>query len=192
MPVLHHRNRVDRTLNRSLPPRCVGLKPPSPNLTTFVVKKLSKTKAPVLMEFFSKTCNDEVVYTWNPNDPCFDWKRPCFGGLKLKNRGQVGSRYLCPIGSTFPPTRMSKSLPVFTPASCKGFFGEICSDPEIFAKHWHHATRWGVARPNVTTLRMIGPSKTGYFEDPTLAIQVLPPFHWRVLPILRGTKQKNT
>ena len=20
------------------------------------------------------------IYTWNPNDPCFDWKRPCFGG----------------------------------------------------------------------------------------------------------------
>ena len=29
--------------------------------------------------------------TWNPNDPCFDWKRPCFGGLTLKNRGHLGS-----------------------------------------------------------------------------------------------------
>ena len=34
------------------------------------------------------------IYTWNPNDPCFDWKRPCFGGLTFKNRGHVGSRYI--------------------------------------------------------------------------------------------------
>ena len=34
------------------------------------------------------------IYTWNPNDPCFDWKGPCFGGLKPKNRGQIGSRYI--------------------------------------------------------------------------------------------------
>ena len=34
------------------------------------------------------------IYTWNPNDPCFDWKRPCFGGLKPQNRGQTGSRYI--------------------------------------------------------------------------------------------------
>ena len=33
------------------------------------------------------------IYTWNPNDPCFGWKRPCFGGLTFKNRGQLGSRY---------------------------------------------------------------------------------------------------
>ena len=30
------------------------------------------------------------IYTWNPNDPCFDWKRPRF----QKNRGQTGSRYV--------------------------------------------------------------------------------------------------
>ena len=34
------------------------------------------------------------IYTWNPNDPCFDWKRPCFGGAKAQNRGQTGSRYI--------------------------------------------------------------------------------------------------
>ena len=32
--------------------------------------------------------------TWNPNDPCFDWKRPCFGGFNHQNRGQTGSRYI--------------------------------------------------------------------------------------------------
>ena len=32
--------------------------------------------------------------TWNPNDPCFDWKRPCFEGFNHQNRGQTGSRYL--------------------------------------------------------------------------------------------------
>ena len=34
------------------------------------------------------------IYTWNPNDPCFDWKSPCFGGLTFKNRGHLGSRYV--------------------------------------------------------------------------------------------------
>ena len=29
----------------------------------------------------------------NLNDPCFDWKRPCFGGFNHQNRGQTGSRY---------------------------------------------------------------------------------------------------
>ncbi len=24
-----------------------------------------------------------------PNDPCFDWKRPCFGGLTFKNKGYL-------------------------------------------------------------------------------------------------------
>ena len=33
------------------------------------------------------------IYTWNPNDLCFDWKRPGFGGFNHKNRGQTGSRY---------------------------------------------------------------------------------------------------
>ena len=28
-----------------------------------------------------------------PNDPCFDWKRSCFGGLTFKNRGQLGSMH---------------------------------------------------------------------------------------------------
>ena len=32
------------------------------------------------------------VYTWNPNNPCFDWKRPCFGGAKAQHRAQTGSR----------------------------------------------------------------------------------------------------
>ena len=24
------------------------------------------------------------IRSWNPNDPCFDWKRPCFGGVDLQ------------------------------------------------------------------------------------------------------------
>ena len=28
------------------------------------------------------------------NDPCFDWKRPSFGGLKPANTGQTGSMYI--------------------------------------------------------------------------------------------------
>ena len=34
------------------------------------------------------------ICTWNPTDPCFDWKRPGFGGLTFKNRGHLGSRYI--------------------------------------------------------------------------------------------------
>ena len=43
------------------------------------------------------------MYTWNRNDPCFDWKRPCFGGLKPKNRGQTcsGYSYMCPFVGAF-------------------------------------------------------------------------------------------
>ena len=36
----------------------------------------------------------DTICTWNPNDPCFDWKRPCFGGSTFKNRGHLGSRYI--------------------------------------------------------------------------------------------------
>ena len=34
------------------------------------------------------------IYTWNPNVPCFDWKRPCFGG---KTKDKMGSRYIYPL-----------------------------------------------------------------------------------------------
>ena len=34
------------------------------------------------------------VYLEPFDDPCFDWKRPCFGGLKPQNRGPTGSRYI--------------------------------------------------------------------------------------------------
>ena len=44
--------------------------------------------------FMSKRKTHKHTYTWNPNDPCFDWKRPCFGGLTFENRGHLGSRYI--------------------------------------------------------------------------------------------------
>lgn len=32
--------------------------------------------------------NDQTnMYTYNPHDPCFTWKRPCFQGLTFTNRG---------------------------------------------------------------------------------------------------------
>ena len=35
------------------------------------------------------------TYTCNPNDTCFDWKRPCFGGgWPQKDRGHLASRYI--------------------------------------------------------------------------------------------------
>ena len=42
---------------------------------------------------------DLVTSTWNANDPWFDWKRPCFAGLKPQNRGQTGSRGLQEFGT---------------------------------------------------------------------------------------------
>ena len=36
--------------------------------------------------------------TWNPNDPGFDWKKPCFGGLTFKNRGHLGSAHRIHVG----------------------------------------------------------------------------------------------
>ena len=39
-----------------------------------------------------KYLNIIYIITWNPNDPCFDWKKPCFGGLKPKNRGETCSK----------------------------------------------------------------------------------------------------
>ena len=36
------------------------------------------------------------IYTWNPNDPCFCWKRSLVFGVwkPFKNRGHWGSRYI--------------------------------------------------------------------------------------------------
>ena len=37
------------------------------------------------------------IYLETFDDPCFDWKRPCYivlEGPRLKNRGQTGSRYV--------------------------------------------------------------------------------------------------
>ena len=41
-------------------------------------------------QMYVYVCMCIYIYTWNPNDPCFDWKRPRF----QKNRGQTGSRYV--------------------------------------------------------------------------------------------------
>ena len=45
--------------------------------------------------------------TWNPNDPCFDWGGPCFGGLNHQNSGQTGSRYIIPYHKNSPPLQMN-------------------------------------------------------------------------------------
>ena len=34
------------------------------------------------------------MYNCNPNDPCFDLKRPFFGGFNHQNKGQTGFRYI--------------------------------------------------------------------------------------------------
>ena len=35
-----------------------------------------------------------LLSIWNPNDRCFVWKGPSFGGFQPQNGGQTGSRYL--------------------------------------------------------------------------------------------------
>ena len=48
-----------------------------------------------------------MLYTWNPNDPCFDCKRPVFGGFNHQNRGQTGSRYIRYFSWTLPTSWFS-------------------------------------------------------------------------------------
>ena len=58
------------------------------------------------------TRNHIYIYTWNTNDPCFDWKRPCFGGLTFKNRGHLGSRYIyIYIIYIYVPSRKTNECP---------------------------------------------------------------------------------
>ena len=45
-------------------------------------------------KFQESVQKDHSPSTWNPNDHCFDWKRPCFGGFNHQNRGQRGSRQM--------------------------------------------------------------------------------------------------
>ncbi len=47
------------------------------------------------------------IYTWNPNDPCFDWKGPSVGGLKHQNWFQ--SRYI--MSTTWLPKSSSIGRP---------------------------------------------------------------------------------
>ena len=39
---------------------------------------------------------------WNPNVPCFDWKRPCFGG-KTKDKWVPGVCRVVEAAVFFPP-----------------------------------------------------------------------------------------
>ena len=34
---------------------------------------------------------ESTMYTWNPNDPCFGWKGPCFGGVDLTKIEFIGA-----------------------------------------------------------------------------------------------------
>ena len=51
-------------------------------------------------DIFINICNCiiYIIYIYinncNPNDRCFDLKRPCFGRFNHQNRGQTGSRYI--------------------------------------------------------------------------------------------------
>ena len=54
-------------------------------------RHLNSTKTVLGIVDGQNSC-EPVDITWNPNDPCIDWKRPSL--LKPKNRGQTGSRYI--------------------------------------------------------------------------------------------------
>ena len=55
-------------------------------------KRFQKEDVVVIIQPTTK--RNKTIHTWNPTDPCFDWKRPCFGGLTFKNRGHLGSRFI--------------------------------------------------------------------------------------------------
>ena len=60
----------------------------------------------------------EIFHTWNPNDPCFDWKRPCFEGFNHQNRGFKQVPGTWSIWATFfgsPDNRPPKIPPSFAP-----------------------------------------------------------------------------
>ena len=98
---------IPTTLYRNLKnPLILGQEPLPTAIFTVDKRWRLKIKVPdpenklVIMKYFSNVTGVRhatiCIYkcTWNPNDHCFDWKRPCFGGLKLQNRGQTGSRYI--------------------------------------------------------------------------------------------------
>ena len=63
------------------------------NFCFWILKKGATIITQFTAYYQSQTMYVTPLHTWNPNDPCFDWKRPCFGGLTFKNRGHLGSRY---------------------------------------------------------------------------------------------------
>ena len=94
-----------------------------------------------------------------------------------------------PLGSSFPPTRMSNSLPVFTLVG-KGlsanFFGPGHFSQSIGATQcWESRGKFNNPKDDWTLKNWLfwGPSLASYrFFHPSI---------WRVLPILRGTKKKH-
>ena len=87
-------------------------------ITGFRSHLVSYPDAPCMLQFWLKfmvQCR-EIFHTWNPNDPCFDWKRPCFEGFNHQNRGQTGSRYMEHMGLPFWD-RQKNRPPKFPPVS---------------------------------------------------------------------------
>ena len=52
------------------------------------------------------------VCTWNPNDPCFGWKRARFGGVTVKNRGRWGLWVLESHGVLCSKPHQKKNFPL--------------------------------------------------------------------------------
>ena len=58
---------------------------------------LQSNLCPNIIKYFEIRVNKVIMNhtsTWNPNETYFDWKGPSFEGLKHRNRGQTGSRYV--------------------------------------------------------------------------------------------------
>ena len=62
-------------------------------LSIFFPVKINPSSPAVLAPYLPPTLTNIPIKplvlfdTWNPNDPCFEWKRPCFVGLTFTNRG---------------------------------------------------------------------------------------------------------
>ena len=60
---------------------------PSAPLAPFFlpIRNHQKKSTKVLLHSNARFKLSLCIYIWNPNDPCFSWKRPCLGGVDLQS-----------------------------------------------------------------------------------------------------------
>ncbi len=101
--------------------------PKSPSFGRSIIASCAKRfGSPATFEQFFTWCiyMNKDLYTWNPNDPCFDWKRLSFGGFKPQNRGQTCSRYIyIYISLSLSPSLYGTGRSLSALWACRGWQG---------------------------------------------------------------------